>query len=111
MAVEALGAEFQREGVSTVPKVYLTEAQRREAAIQEASKILATRLRIYRATERLSQQECADKVGISRTWLSGMEHNNLGQLSYSLLFRIVRETKMPLEEWIKLGGYKIDKPQ
>jgi transcriptional regulator with XRE-family HTH domain len=48
-----------------------------------------SKLKFYRLKEKMSQEEAAQKIGISRGYLSQLE-NNRAALSSELLLRIAR---------------------
>ena len=89
-----------------MPKVYLTEAARKEAANKKRNKLLAEHLRAYRAKERINQDELAKRVGSCRAIISRMENENPGSVTFETILNIVHATKMSAEDWLALGGYK-----
>lgn len=88
-----------------MPKVYLTEAARQEAAAQKRSKLLADHLRAYRARERISQDVLAQRMGVSRGVISRLENGKLELVESGTVFTAARVTKLPAEDWLALGGY------
>lgn len=50
-----------------MPKVYLTEAQRKRARCEAKSRILGDGLAVYKARGHLSNQDIANELGIGRT--------------------------------------------
>ena len=53
-------------------------------------------IRFLRATCQLSQQELAERIGISQTHLSNLEHNH-SSVNLKLLLRIASVLECPLE--------------
>lgn len=49
-----------------MPKVYLTEAQRKRARCEAKSRILGDGLAVYKARGHLSNQDIANELGIGR---------------------------------------------
>lgn len=49
-----------------MPKVYLTEAQRKRARCEAKSRILGDGLAVYKARGHLTNQSIADELGIGR---------------------------------------------
>lgn len=88
-----------------MPKVYLTEAARKEAAVEKRNKIMADHLRSYRARERISQDVLARRIGVSRGVISRLENGKLGLVESETVFAAARVTKLPAEDWLALGGY------
>lgn len=88
-----------------MPKVYLTEAARQEAAAKKRNKLMADHLRAYRARERISQDVLAQRIGVSRGVISRLENGKLGLVESETVFTAARVTKLPAEEWLVLGGY------
>jgi hypothetical protein len=56
-----------QKGGITMPKVYLTEAQRKRARCEAKSRILGDGLAVYKARGHLSNQDIANELGIGRT--------------------------------------------
>ena len=88
-----------------MPKVYLKDAARQEAAVKKRNKIMADHLRTYRALERISQDVLAQRIGVSRGVISRLENGKLGLVESETVFAAARVTKLPAEEWLALGGY------
>ena len=53
-------------------------------------------IRFLRAACQISQQEMAERIGVSQTHLSNLEHNHV-QISLKLLLRIANVLECPLE--------------
>lgn len=89
-----------------MPRVCLTDEQRREAEAKRRNDLLAKRLRSCRAVERLNQDQLAARAGCSRSVISRVENSRPGEVTLDKLLDIVHAAKMPPEEWLLLGGYK-----
>ena len=71
-----------------------------EAAFLRA---LGKRIRIARLTRELTQAELADAAGISRSFISLIEHGSHG-VDVVRLHRIAAALDMPLAELVNTGG-------
>lgn len=77
---------------------------------------IGSNIRLLRSTCRLKQQQFAERIGISQTHLSNIEHNNV-QVSLKLLVRSANVLGCSLEtlldrkaaaEWAPVHGLEID---
>ena len=77
---------------------------------------IGSNIRLLRSTCRLKQQQFAERIGISQTHLSNIEHNNV-QVSLKLLVRSANvlgcslETlldRKPAAEWAPVHGLEVD---
>ena len=89
-----------------MPRVCLTDEQRKEAETKRRNDTLARRLRTCRAAERINQDELAARAGCSRTVISHIENSRPGCVTFDILLDVIHAAKMPAEEWLALGGYK-----
>lgn len=77
---------------------------------------IGSNIRLLRSTCRLKQQQFAERIGISQTHLSNIEHNNV-QVSLKLLVRSANVLGCSLEtlldrkaaaEWAPVHGLEVD---
>ena len=77
---------------------------------------IGSNIRLLRSTCRLKQQQFAERIGISQTHLSNIEHNNV-QVSLKLLVRSANVLDCTLEtlldrkaaaEWAPVHGLEVD---
>ena len=77
---------------------------------------IGSNIRLLRSTCRLKQQQFAERIGISQTDLSNIEHNNV-QVSLKLLVRSANVLGCSLEtlldrkaaaEWAPVHGLEVD---
>ena len=77
---------------------------------------IGSNIRLLRSTCRLKQQQFAERIGISQTHLSNIEHNNV-QVSLKLLVRSANVLGCSLEtlldrkaaaEWASVHGLEVD---
>ena len=77
---------------------------------------IGSNIRLLRSTCRLKQQQFAERIGISQTHLSNIEHNNV-QVSLKLLVRSSNVLGCSLEtlldrkaaaEWAPVHGLEVD---
>ncbi len=77
---------------------------------------IGSNIRLLRSTCRLKQQQFAERIGISQTHLSNIEHNNV-QVSLKLLVRSANVLGCTLEtlldrkaaaEWAPVHGLEVD---
>ena len=77
---------------------------------------IGSNIRLLRSTCRLKQQQFAERIGISQTPLSNIEHNNV-QVSLKLLVRSANVLGCSLEtlldrkaaaEWAPVHGLEVD---
>lgn len=77
---------------------------------------IGSNIRLLRSTCRLKQQQFAERIGISQTYLSNIEHNNV-QVSLKLLVRSANVLGCSLEtlldrkaaaEWAPVHGLEVD---
>lgn len=77
---------------------------------------IGSNIRLLRSTCRLKQQQFAERIGISQTHLSNIEHNNV-QVSLKLLVRSSNVLGCSLEtlldrkaaaEWAPMHGLEVD---
>lgn len=88
-----------------MPKVYLTEKDRRAAGIRRQNEVLARALRIYSAEDGQPDEKLAAQIGVSLSTLYRMKDpDNLGR--YANMLRAVAHTiHLSREDWLKFGGY------
>jgi putative transcriptional regulator len=60
---------------------------------------LKTRIRIFRAMEEITQQQLADKVGVSRNTINSLEKGTFSP-SFLLVWKISKLFKVAVEEII-----------
>ena len=77
---------------------------------------IGSNIRLLRSTCRLKQQQFAERIGVSQTHLSNIEHNNV-QVSLKLLVRSANVLGCSLEtlldrkaaaEWAPVHGLEVD---
>lgn len=86
-----------------MPRVALTDKQRRECKAADGNKALNQVLNHYKIDNGLSWPEVAARLEVSTSSLSRWrEHPDI--IPLSAMRRIAALTKMSQEEWAKIGG-------
>lgn len=86
-----------------MPRVALTDKQRREYKAADGNKALNQALNHYKIDNGLNWPEVAVRLGVSTSSLSRWrEHPEI--IPLSAMRRIVEITKMEPETWAKIGG-------
>ena len=86
-----------------MPRVALTDKQRREYKAADGNKALNQALNHYKIDNGLNWPEVAARLGVSTSSLSRWrEHPEI--IPLSAMRRIVEITKMEPETWAKIGG-------
>lgn len=86
-----------------MPRVALTDKQRREYKAADGNRALNQALNHYKIDNGLNWPEVAARLGVSTSSLSRWrEHPEI--IPLSAMRRIVEITKMEPETWAKIGG-------
>ena len=86
-----------------MPRVALTDKQRREYKAVDGNRALNQALNHYKIDNGLNWPEVAARLGVSTSSLSRWrEHPEI--IPLSAMRRIVEITKMEPETWAKIGG-------
>ena len=90
-----------------MPKVYLTDRSRAEAAEQAQNEVFALALRTARGRTGKTNVVLCASVDISRDCICRLKHaDNVGSARFETIRRLAHEMGLSAEEWLRLGGYR-----
>ena len=80
-----------------MPKVYLTEAQRKEAAIQATYQRIVDGVAAYQNRKRMTNEQLAAELGISRNSIPKLLHADDLQMDIKTALKVIRLAGMEVK--------------
>lgn len=80
-----------------MPKVYLTDAQRQEAALQSTYQKIADGLAAFRNRKQLNNGQLGDELGINRKSVAKLLHTEALQVDVITLLKVIRLAGMEVK--------------